>query len=215
MEDRQPTSPPSFGVTSCGRSHGSFHSSDRQPSHSPHPSRSPSRLSSSRSTSIAIPGSSKGPLAPPPLPPPRHVPGLQENHDVAWQWGNIGLRGGRASRPVSPHSRPWSRRESNRPDDDEPGMQEHRRRESSSSTIRSPRSVEAFEYDQRDEGYASLSGSSFAQSVSHFSITSLEMRTRGAAVLAFQREHGERCLNVSEGTETTWANASTRSRKSG
>jgi hypothetical protein len=102
---------------------------------------------------------------PPPLPPPKHLPdiadGGKNGPDLAWKWGNSHEDDGNWARPmasIQPGSsllgsfakRPTVAEE--RPD--------YGRRTSSNSTLRSAAAGE-HSFPRIDEGYASLSGTSF------------------------------------------------------
>ena len=148
-------------------SHGSRHSSNR------------STLSDARSMSlaprpVAIPGVREI-APPPPLPPPTHLQDIAAGGDPGYYWGNLqktGDVGIHETGSVSPGSSlcgNWGRNmkkenikeESN---NERPGYTRH---ESSASRIRSHATEMRYDiYPHRDEGYHSLSGSSFANNKS-------------------------------------------------
>ena len=164
MAGRTPLSPQATGHHSQGIPSNSYRASRRLPSHSPHASRN----YQSGPNPMSIPNSSSGPSAPPPLPPPTFIPALAEGNDQGWRWGNQGLRVDTVSRPVSPGTSPWDRRDSHghRPSISE--LSESRRRESSTSTVTAAaKSHTGLEFDVpvRDEVYISLPSMSYSQSV--------------------------------------------------
>ncbi|KAL9604977.1 MAG: hypothetical protein Q9219_000165 [cf. Caloplaca sp. 3 TL-2023] len=106
------------------------------------------------------------PFAPPPLPPPRYIEDLAAGSDSGWKWGNVPDRGGFGGNfgcsrsPLSSARGSWDQRM-----DDEglPDRSEYSRRDSSAATIKSPPPYGRISDPSRsiDEGYHSLSGSSF------------------------------------------------------
>ncbi|KAH8821216.1 hypothetical protein F5884DRAFT_745545 [Xylogone sp. PMI_703] len=125
--------------------------------------------SSSYHSSGAIPMSipnARDPV-PPPLPPPRHIADIAEGghngEDLAWKWGNPDSAWGSAASTASiaPGSSLHGSFTSKRPGSRDNHQDDSRR--SSASTIRSLSSQDTrdYSYPRIDEGYSSLSGTSF------------------------------------------------------
>ena len=135
------------------------------------------RISSSRTASRPFARSS-GPMAvpnahreeqyvPPPLPPPRHIEDLAAGSDPGWRWGNSSNHGGFGGKFASSTSTPSSLRGSwdsrmedeGYPDRSDPPPHEH----SFSRTNLPPSLDRRYDFSRNiDEGYHSLSGSSFS-----------------------------------------------------
>lgn len=107
------------------------------------------------------------PFAPPPLPPPRYIEDLAAGSDPGWQWGNTPNHGGfggnfgSARSPSSSLRGSWDQRME---DEGLPERPDYSRRGSSSATIKSPARLDrTYDFSRNvDEGYHSLSGSSFS-----------------------------------------------------
>ena len=163
MEGSQSPAPSSVFVSAHGYTSGSDRLFGRRDSLSPRTS----RTNINAAAPMPMPNASKGTWAPPPLPPPPAPLDLSKGRDLSWEHANPGhRREDPISRPVSPLSSPWSERKGSRASDGPPRMQVASRRESSVSTLRSPPSIDSLD-PERDEGYCSLSGTSFAQLVFH------------------------------------------------
>ncbi|KAL8825233.1 MAG: hypothetical protein Q9170_007874 [Blastenia crenularia] len=116
---------------------------------------------------MAVPNSrADEPFVPPPLPPPRYIEDLAAGSDPGWKWGNTPNHGGfggnfGCSRSPSLNARgSWDHRMEDEGFTDRP---EFSQRNSSTTTLKSPPGYDRT-YDLSrnfDEGYHSLSGSSF------------------------------------------------------
>ncbi|KAL8879302.1 MAG: hypothetical protein Q9198_003059 [Flavoplaca austrocitrina] len=104
---------------------------------------------------------------PPPLPPPRHMEDLAAGSDPGWRWGNSSNHGGFGGKFASSTSTPSSLRGSwdsrmedeGYPDRSDPPPHEH----SFSRTNLPPSLDRRYDFSRNiDEGYHSLSGSSFS-----------------------------------------------------
>lgn len=162
MDHSSHTSPSSIHVPSLTASYGA-----QCP-----PRRGSSHTSSKAGSRTAMPKpipNTRVDFAPPPLPPPRNIEGIDEGHDPGWRWGNTGGKGGFGSNglgSVSPGSSlrgNWGKRLV------DTGRLEERRRRSPGLKYETEKDSHDFQF--KDEGYHSLSGSSIAhQSVfSHLS----------------------------------------------
>ena len=164
MDYRRAASPPSISIPSRGHAYSHHRSSNRVSHHSPHASRSYTR----GIAPISIPNASRGPSPPPPLPPPTFLSDIAEGRDLAWQHANPSWKAELEQRPASPRSKGWDRRDNSSYEEGHFELPEERQRSDSTSTIVSLPGMEGFDRPlHRDEGYHSLSGSSFAQSVFH------------------------------------------------
>ena len=164
MDGSQSSSPPSAFVSPLRYGSASDRLFGQRTSLSP----PISRMNINSVAPMSIPNSQNDPLAPPALPPPPIVPELDKGRDLGWEWQNRGLRPNDPhSRPVSPLSYASAERKHSRSGEGDLRMQAVARRESSTSTLRSPPSVDNFNFVHRDEGYGSLSGTSITQSVAH------------------------------------------------
>ncbi|KAL8697411.1 MAG: hypothetical protein Q9224_002331 [Gallowayella concinna] len=115
---------------------------------------------------MAVPNSHRDePLVPPPLPPPRHIEDLAAGSDPGWRWGNSsnhgGFGGGKLASSFSSASSLRGSWDSRMEDE---GLPDRSRRDNSFPTNNFPPSLDRKYNIARniDEGYHSLSGSSFS-----------------------------------------------------
>lgn len=106
-------------------------------------------------------------FAPPPLPPPRYIEDLAAGSDPGWKWGNTpnhGSFGGNFGNSRSPCSSVHGSWDHRMEDEGLPDRPDYSRRGSSNTTIKSSAGFDrAYDFSKNiDEGYHSLSGSSFA-----------------------------------------------------
>ena len=164
MDHRRAVSPPSISIPSRSHAYSRYRSSNRSPHHSPHVSGSYSR----GVAPMSIPNASRGPSAPPPLPPPPLLDDIADGRDLAWQYANTSWKTEYDQRQASPYSQDWIKKENRSYEGGYFERSEDRRRSDSTTTITSLPGMEGFDQPpHRDEGYHSLSGSSFAQLVLH------------------------------------------------